>query len=86
MGWKNHPRTVLLALLATHVLAHIDRNMLLGFAPQITRDLALNNAQYGFLTGAVWVPSARTNRYGRYRAPSAVATMGWGNYQFASMH
>ncbi len=57
MGWKNHPRTVLLALLATHVLAHIDRNMLLGFAPQITRDLALNNAQYGFLTGAVWVLS-----------------------------
>ena len=36
MGWKNHPRTVLLALLATHVLAHIDRNMLLGFAPEIT--------------------------------------------------
>lgn len=57
MGWKNHPRSVLLALLATHVLAHIDRNMLLGFAPQITRDLALNNAQYGFLTGAVWVLS-----------------------------
>ena len=57
MGWKNHPRTVLLALLATHVLAHIDRNMLLGFAPEITRDLALNNAQYGFLTGAVWVLS-----------------------------
>ncbi|MBN9406482.1 MAG: MFS transporter [Burkholderiales bacterium] len=57
MGWKNHPRTVLLALLAAHTLAHIDRNMLLGFAPQITRDLALSNAQYGFLTGAVWVLS-----------------------------
>lgn len=57
MGWKNHPRSVLLALLATHVLAHVDRNMLLGFAPQITGDLALSNAQYGFLTGAVWVLS-----------------------------
>lgn len=57
MGWKGYPRTVLLALLATHVLAHVDRNMLLGFAPQITRDLALSNAQYGFLTGAVWVLS-----------------------------
>ena len=57
MGWKNHPRTVLLALLATHVLAHIDRNMLLGFAPEITRELALSNVQYGFLTGAVWVLS-----------------------------
>jgi len=55
--WKNYPRSVLIALLAIHVLAHIDRNMLLGFSPQITKDLALSNAQYGLLTGAVWVLS-----------------------------
>jgi len=57
MRWKDSPRAVLLALLALHVLAHIDRNMLLGFSPQITQDLALSNAQYGFLAGAVWVLS-----------------------------
>ncbi|HEU5297268.1 MAG TPA: MFS transporter [Burkholderiaceae bacterium] len=57
MNWKNHPWAVLIALLFIHVLAHIDRNMLLGFSPQITRDLALNNAQYGLLAGAVWVLS-----------------------------
>ena len=57
MRWKNHPRAVLFGLLVVHVLAHIDRNMLLGFSPQITQDLAINNAQYGFLAGGVWVLS-----------------------------
>jgi len=57
MRWKDSPYAVLIALLVIHVLAHIDRNMLLGFSPQITQDLALNNAQYGFLAGAVWVLS-----------------------------
>ena len=57
MNWKGKPVAVLLGLLLIHVLAHIDRNMLLGFSPQITSDLRLNNAQYGFLTGAVWVLS-----------------------------
>jgi predicted MFS family arabinose efflux permease len=57
MRWKDSPRAVLIALLAVHVIAHIDRNMLLGFSPQITRDLAISNAQYGFLAGAVWVLS-----------------------------
>jgi len=57
MRWKNSPHAVLVSLLVVHVLAHIDRNMLLGFAPQITRDLGLGNAQYGFLAGAVWVLS-----------------------------
>ncbi|HVN33836.1 MAG TPA: MFS transporter [Casimicrobiaceae bacterium] len=57
MNWKGSPRAVLIALLVIHVLAHVDRNMLLGFSPQITQDLALTNAQYGFLTGAVWVLS-----------------------------
>ncbi|WP_019447327.1 MFS transporter [Cupriavidus sp. BIS7] len=55
--WKNYPRSVLAVLLAIHMLAHIDRNMLLGFSPQITKDLALSNAQYGLLVGAVWVLS-----------------------------
>jgi predicted MFS family arabinose efflux permease len=57
MRWKDKPGAVLIALLVIHVLAHIDRNMLLGFSPQITEDLAINNAQYGFLAGAVWVLS-----------------------------
>ena len=57
MRWKQNPHAVLIALLAIHVVAHIDRNMLLGFSPQITRDLAISNAQYGLLAGAVWVLS-----------------------------
>lgn len=57
MRWKQSPYAVLAALLVIHVIAHIDRNMLLGFSPQITRDLGINNAQYGFLAGAVWVLS-----------------------------
>lgn len=57
MRWKQSPHAMLVALLAIHVIAHIDRNMLLGFSPQITKDLAISNAQYGFLAGAVWVLS-----------------------------
>ena len=57
MRWKESPQAVLITLLVIHVIAHIDRNMLLGFSPQITKDLAISNAQYGFLAGAVWVLS-----------------------------
>jgi predicted MFS family arabinose efflux permease len=57
MFWKKSPPAVLAVLLVIHLLAHIDRNMLLGFSPQIIKDLALSNAQYGFLVGAVWVLS-----------------------------
>ncbi len=57
MNWKSKPVAVLLGLLIIHVLAHIDRHLLSGFAPQITQELALNNKQFGFLTGAVWVLS-----------------------------
>ena len=57
MNWKNRPGAMLATLLTIHLLGQIDRNMLLGFSPQITRDLALSNAQYGFLVGAVWVLS-----------------------------
>ena len=60
MRWKDRPYAVLMALLALHVIAHIDRNMLLGFSPQITKDLALSNTQFGFLAGAVWVLSYGT--------------------------
>lgn len=55
--WKDRPAAVLIGLLLMHVLAHIDRNMLLAFSPQITSELSLSNAQYGFLNGAVWVLS-----------------------------
>ena len=57
MRWKQSPHAMLIALLVIHVIAHIDRNMLLGFSQQITKDLAISNAQYGFLAGAVWVLS-----------------------------
>ena len=57
MFWKKYPPAILAVLLVIHLLAHIDRNMLLGFSPQIIKDLALSNAQYGFLVGAVWVLS-----------------------------
>ncbi|MEX3968949.1 MFS transporter, partial [Paraburkholderia sp. EG286B] len=57
MFWKKSPAAVLATLLVVHLLAHIDRNMLLGFSPQIIGDLRLNHTQYGFLAGAVWVLS-----------------------------
>jgi predicted MFS family arabinose efflux permease len=57
MTWKNKPAAILAGLLLIHILAHIDRNLLSGFAPQITQELALNNKQFGFLSGAVWVLS-----------------------------
>jgi len=78
--WKDSPRLVLAALLMIHVLAHIDRNMLLGFSPQITADLGLTNFEYGFLAGAVWVLSfglmamvmgALADRYSRTRVIAA---------------
>ncbi|MFB9261887.1 MFS transporter [Bradyrhizobium erythrophlei] len=57
MLWKKRPTAVLASLLVIHVLAHIDRNMLLGFSPQIIADLKISNTQYGFLVGVVWVLS-----------------------------
>jgi len=55
--YKKSPIVALAALLFIHVLAHIDRYMLLGFSSQVIGDLRLSNAQYGFLVGAVWVLS-----------------------------
>jgi len=57
MNWTNRPWSLLWGLLLIHLLAHIDRNILLGFSTQITQELGLSNAQYGFLVGAVWVLS-----------------------------
>lgn len=57
MFWKKSPSAVLATLTVIHLLAQVDRNILLGFAPQITGELGINNAQYGFLVGAVWVLS-----------------------------
>jgi predicted MFS family arabinose efflux permease len=54
---KRHPWLVLAALLVLHIIAHIDRNILLGFSPQVTAELALSNTQFGFLVGPVWVLS-----------------------------
>jgi predicted MFS family arabinose efflux permease len=52
-----NPWGVLAVLVVIHVLAHVDRNVLLGFSPQITRELQLSDTQFGFLVGAVWVLS-----------------------------
>lgn len=52
-----YPRIVLSVLLFINIVAYIDRSMLLGFSPQITADIQLNNTQFGFLSGAVWVLS-----------------------------
>ncbi|MGU7773935.1 MFS transporter [Burkholderia sp. MR1-5-21] len=57
MTWKNYPCAALATLLLTHILAHIDRNILLGFSSSLIADLGLSNAQYGLLVGAVWVLS-----------------------------
>lgn len=54
---KRHPWLVLAALTTLHVIAHVDRNIVLGFSPQITAELALSNTQFGFLIGPVWVLS-----------------------------
>jgi len=57
MAWKKYPGAILATLLVTHILAHIDRNILLGFSSTVIADLGLSNAQYGLLVGAVWVLS-----------------------------
>jgi predicted MFS family arabinose efflux permease len=54
---KTHRWGVLGVLLFINVIAYVDRAMLLSFSPQVTAELALNNTQFGFLTGVVWVLS-----------------------------
>jgi MFS family permease len=57
MVWKKYPGAILATLLLTHILAHIDRNIPLGFSSSLIADLGLSNTQYGLLVGAVWVLS-----------------------------
>lgn len=57
MNLKKAPAITMAGLLTLHILAQVDRNMLLGFSPDITKALSLTNAQYGLLAGAVWVIS-----------------------------
>ncbi|MBP0625175.1 MFS transporter [Cupriavidus consociatus] len=94
MLWKKSPSAVLATLLTIHLLAHIDRNMLLGFSPQIIKDLAINNAQYGFLVGAVWVLSfggmamimgTLADRFSRTRIIAAGVLI-WSGCTWASGH
>ncbi|MBA5608469.1 MFS transporter [Duganella sp. FT3S] len=92
MQWRHFPRIALCVLLFAHILAHVDRNMLLGFSPQIIRDIGLSNAQYGFLVGAVWVLSfglmamfmgTLADRYSRPRVV-AVGMLVWSVCTWAS--
>lgn len=94
MFWKKSPNAVLASLLVIHVLAHVDRNVLLGFSPQIISDLALDNAQYGFLVGSVWVLSfgfmamfmgALADRFSRTRVIAAGVLI-WSACTWASGH
>lgn len=52
---KRYPRSVLGVLLLINIVAYVDRSMLVGFSPQITHDIGLDNTQFGFLSGVVWV-------------------------------
>ncbi|MGH8785367.1 MAG: MFS transporter [Cupriavidus necator] len=94
MFWKESPSTVLAGLLVIHVLAHVDRNMLLGFSPQIIADINISNAQYGFLVGAVWVLSfgfmalfmgSLADRFSRTRVIAAGVLI-WSACTWASGH
>lgn len=94
MFWKKSPSTVLAGLLVIHLLAHVDRNMLLGFSPQIIADLNISNAQYGFLVGAVWVLSfgfmalfmgSLADRFSRTRVIAAGVLI-WSACTWASGH
>ncbi|MEY2875779.1 MAG: hypothetical protein RLZZ373_3150 [Pseudomonadota bacterium] len=76
MSWKNYPIAALVMLLGLHLVAHVDRNLLVAFAPQVIGDLSINNTQFGFLAGAAWVLSysitsvlagALADRYSRTR-------------------
>lgn len=94
MNWKNHPAGVLGSLLLIHLLAHVDRNMLLGFSPQIVADLQISHTQYGFLVGAAWVLSfgvmavvlgSLADRYSRTRIMAAGVFI-WSLCTWASGH
>jgi predicted MFS family arabinose efflux permease len=85
MNWKYRSIAILTMLFLMHLVAHIDRNLLVAFAPQIIGELSMSNTQFGFLAGVVWVLSystasiltgALSDRYSRTRI-LAVAILVW---------
>ena len=77
---KRHPWVVLGVLLFIEVIAYVDRNLIVSFAPQITAELGLSDTQFGFLSGVVWVLSfgvmalflgSLADRFGRPRIIAA---------------
>lgn len=55
--FRKNPIVALAVLLFIHILAQLDRNLLMGFSSQVVADLHLSNAQYGFVVGGAWVLS-----------------------------
>lgn len=77
---KKYPWVVLGVLLFIEIVAYVDRNLIAAFAPQITAELGLNDTQFGFLSGVVWVLSfgvmavfmgSLADRFGRPRIIAA---------------
>jgi predicted MFS family arabinose efflux permease len=77
---KKYPWVVLGVLLFIAIIAYVDRNLIVAFAPQITAELGLNDTQFGFLSGVVWVLSfgimavfmgSLADRFGRPRIIAA---------------
>jgi predicted MFS family arabinose efflux permease len=94
VNWKYRSIGMLAMLFLMHLVAHVDRNLLSAFAPQITGELSINNTQFGFLVGAVWVLSystasllagALSDRYSRTRI-LAVSILIWSACTAASGH
>jgi predicted MFS family arabinose efflux permease len=77
---KKYPWVVLGVLLFIEIIAYVDRNLIVAFAPQITAELGLSDTQFGFLSGVVWVLSfgvmamfmgSLADRFGRPRIIAA---------------
>lgn len=77
---KKYRWVVLGVLLVIEIVAYVDRNLLVAFAPQITAELGLSDTQFGFLSGVVWVLSfgimavfmgSLADRFGRPRIIAA---------------
>lgn len=77
---RRYPWVVLGVLLFIEIVAYVDRNLIVAFAPQITAELGLSDTQFGFLSGVVWVLSfgvmamfmgSLADRFGRPRIIAA---------------
>ena len=77
---KKYRWAVLGVLLFIEIIAYVDRNLIVAFAPQITVELGLSDTQFGFLSGVVWVLSfgimamfmgSLADRFGRPRIIAA---------------